>query len=60
MDVMGSNDQETTQQLKQVKLSIVKLYQENRMLRQQLATKITEASTAQGSKGSVAWLKRKL
>jgi hypothetical protein len=47
MDAIGSNDQETTQQLKQVKLAIAELYQENRELRQQLATKIImEASTA--------------
>jgi hypothetical protein len=60
MDASGSNDQETTQQLKQAKLSIAKLYQENRKLRQQLATKITEASTTQGREGNATWLKRQL
>jgi hypothetical protein len=60
MDVHGSNDQETSQQLKQAKLAIVELYQENRELRQQLATKITEASTTQGREGNMTWLKRQL
>jgi len=46
MDVMGSNDQETTQQLKKAKLTITEFYQENRELRQQLMTNITEASIA--------------
>jgi hypothetical protein len=58
MVVMGSNDQETAQKLKQAKLSIAYLYQESRQLRQQLATKITEASAAQGRGGNVIWLKR--
>jgi hypothetical protein len=60
MDVVGTNDQETSQQLKQAKLAITKLYQENRELRQQLATKTTEASTMQGCEGNMMWLKRHL
>jgi hypothetical protein len=36
------------------------MYQENRELRQQPATKITEASTTQSHEGNVTWLKRKL
>jgi hypothetical protein len=56
MDALSSNDQETTQQLKQAKLSITELYQENRELRQQMATKITEASAAQGHEGNATWL----
>jgi predicted RNase H-like nuclease (RuvC/YqgF family) len=56
----GANSQETSQQLKQAKLAIVELYQENRELRQQLATKTTEASTTQGREGNVTWLKRQL
>jgi hypothetical protein len=60
IDSMGTNDQETSQQLKQAKLAIVELYQENRELRQQLATKTMEASTTQGHEGNVTWLKRQL
>jgi hypothetical protein len=60
MDATSSNDQEIAQQLKKVKLSIVELYQENRELRQQLETQITEASTTQGHEGNVTWLKRQL
>jgi hypothetical protein len=58
MDASGSNDQETAQQLKQAKLAIVELYQENRELRQQLATKITEASTTQGREGECDVVKK--
>jgi hypothetical protein len=58
MDVTGTNDQDPSQQLKQVKLAIVELYQENRELRQQLATKTIEVSAAQGHEGNVTWLKR--
>jgi hypothetical protein len=58
MDVVGENSQETSQQLKQEKLAIFELYQENRELRQQLATKTTEQSTTQGHEGNVTWLKR--
>jgi len=57
MDVAGTNDQEPSQQ---VKLAIVELYQENRELRQQLATKTIEVSAAQGREGNVTWLKRQL
>jgi hypothetical protein len=45
MDSTSSNDQKTSQQLKQAKLAIVELYQENMELREQLAKNITEAST---------------
>jgi hypothetical protein len=58
MDSLSSNDQETAQLLRQAKLAITELYQENRELGQQLATKITEASTMQGHEGNVTWLKR--
>jgi hypothetical protein len=60
MDFMGTNDQDPSQQLKQVKLAIVELYQENRELRQQLATKTIEVSAVQGHEGNVMWLKRQL
>jgi hypothetical protein len=60
MDATCSNDQETTQKLKKAKLAITELYQENRELRQQLATKIAEASTTQGHTGKMMWLKRQL
>jgi hypothetical protein len=60
MDVMGTNDQDPSQQLKQVKLAIAELYQENRELRQQLATKTIEVSAAQGREGNMTWLKRQL
>jgi hypothetical protein len=46
MDVAGTNDQELSQQLKQAKLAIVELYQENRELRQQLVMKTIEVSAA--------------
>jgi hypothetical protein len=46
--------------LKQVKLAITELYQENRELRQQLATKTIEVSAAQGHEGKVTWLKIQL
>jgi hypothetical protein len=46
MDIIGANDQEPSQQLKQVNLAIIKLYQENMELRQQLASNTMEASTA--------------
>jgi hypothetical protein len=52
MDVVGTNDQDPSQQLKQEKLAITELYQENRELRQQLATKTIEVSAAQGAKGT--------
>ena len=57
---MGTNDQENFQQLKQAKLPIVELYQENRDLRQQLVTKTLEVSAGQGREGNVTWLKRQL
>jgi hypothetical protein len=60
MDTTGVNDQEPSQQLKQAKLAITELYQENMELRRQLATKTMEASTVQGREGNVAWLKRQL
>jgi hypothetical protein len=58
MDVMGTNDQDPSQQLKQARLAIAELYQENRELRQQLATKTIEVSTVKGHEGNVTWLKR--
>jgi hypothetical protein len=60
VDVAGENEQAPSQQLKQAKLAIAELYQENMELRRQLATKTTEASAAQGHGGNVAWLKRQL
>jgi hypothetical protein len=60
VDASSSNDQEIAQQLKQAKLSIDELYQQNRELRQELATKITEASVAQGCEGNMTWLKIQL
>jgi hypothetical protein len=39
VDAMGENEEAPSQQLKQAKLAIVELYQENRELRRQLATK---------------------
>jgi len=57
---VGTNDQEPFQQLKQVKLVIAELYQENRELRQQLVTNTIEVLVAQGHKGNVTWLKRHL
>jgi hypothetical protein len=60
VDIIGVNDQEPSQQLKQAKLAITEIYQENMELRQQLVTKIMEASAVQGSEVNVAWLKRQL
>jgi hypothetical protein len=60
MDVTGLNDQEPSQKLKQEKQAIAELYQENRELRQQLATRTIEVSAAQGREGNVTWLKRQL
>jgi hypothetical protein len=57
MDATGSNYQETYEHLKQEKLAIAELYQENRELRPQLATKTMEASIAQDLEGNVMWLK---
>ena len=57
---MGENEEAPSQQLKQEKLAISELYQENRELRKQLATKTTEASTTQIHEGNMAWMKRKL
>jgi hypothetical protein len=57
---MGTNEETPSQQLKQAKLAIVELYQENRELKRQLATKTAEASTAQSHRGNVTWLKRQL
>ena len=57
---MGTNGQDPSQQLKKVKLAIAKIYQENRELRQQLATKTIEVSAAQGHEGNMTWLKRQL
>ena len=54
---MGSNYQETYEHLKQEKLAIAELYQENRELRPQLATKTMEASIAQDLEGNMMWLK---
>jgi enterochelin esterase-like enzyme len=48
----GTNDQETSQQLKQAKLAIVELYQENRELRQQLATKTMKHQQHKVAKGT--------
>jgi hypothetical protein len=60
MDTTRENDQEPSQKLKQEKLAITKLYQENMDLRWQLATKNMEVSTVQGHEGNVAWIKRQL
>jgi hypothetical protein len=60
IDITGTNDQEPSQQLKQAKLAIAELYQENMELRRQLATKTMEASATQGREGNMAWLKRQL
>jgi predicted RNase H-like nuclease (RuvC/YqgF family) len=57
---MGTNEETPSQQLKQEKLAIAELYQENRELKRQLATKTAEASAAQSRGGNVVWLKRKL
>jgi hypothetical protein len=57
-DITEVNDLEPSQQLKQAKLAIAELYQENMELRRQLATKITKASAVRGREGNVAWLKR--
>jgi hypothetical protein len=57
-NVVGTNVQEPSQQLKQAQLAIAKLYQENKELRQQLATKTIEVSAAKGRVGNVTWLKR--
>jgi hypothetical protein len=59
-DVAGANEETPSQQLEQAKLAIAELYQENRELRRQLATKTVEASAAQSHQGNVAWLKRQL
>jgi hypothetical protein len=57
-DVIGENEKAPSQQLKQSKLAIAELYQENMELRRQLVTKATKAPTTQGPEGNVAWLKR--
>jgi hypothetical protein len=57
MDFMGKNDQDSSQWMNQAKIAIVELYQENRELRQQLATKTIEMSATQGRKGNMMWLK---
>jgi hypothetical protein len=59
-NIMEENEQVPYHQLQQVKLAIAKIYQENMELRRQLVTKVVEASTMQGHKGNMAWLKRKL
>jgi predicted RNase H-like nuclease (RuvC/YqgF family) len=56
----GTNKEMESQQLKQAKLAIVELYQENGELKRQLATKTTKPSVAQSRGGNVAWLKRHL
>jgi cell shape-determining protein MreC len=53
---MGTNVQDPSQQLKQMQLAIAELYQENKELRQQLATKTIEVSTMQGREGHMTWL----
>jgi hypothetical protein len=58
VDIIGENDQDPSQQLKQAKLAIAKCCQENMELRRQRATKTTEASSVQGHEGNIAWLKR--
>jgi hypothetical protein len=57
MDVVGTNDQEPSQQMKQAKLAFVELYQKNGDLRQHLATNTIEVSVAQHREGNVTWLK---
>jgi hypothetical protein len=59
-DVTGENEQAPSHQLKKEKLAIAELFQENMELRKQLTTKGMEASTTQGHRGNVAWLKRHL
>jgi len=59
-DITRTNDQDPSQQLKQAKLAIAELYQENMELSRQLATKTTKDPTMQGHEGNVAWLKRQL
>jgi hypothetical protein len=51
-DITGENEEEPSQQLKQAKLAIAELYQENMELRRQLATKTTEASANRVTKGT--------
>jgi hypothetical protein len=53
----GMDVHEASQQLKKTQIIIVEIYQENIELRQQLATKTLKASTSQGRKGNVTWLK---
>jgi len=55
---MYTNVQETSQQLKQAQLVITELYQKNRELRQQLATKTLEVSSSQSREGNMTWIKR--
>jgi hypothetical protein len=59
-EAMGTSEEMPSQQLKQAKLAIVELYQENRELKRQLATKTVEALAAKSHRGSVTWIKRKL
>jgi hypothetical protein len=58
MNFMGTNDQDPSHKLKQAILAIAEFYQENRELRQQLATKTIKVSATQGHEGNVKWLKR--
>jgi hypothetical protein len=60
IDIKSADVHESSQQLKQAQLAIAELYQENRELRQQLATKTLEVSTSQGREGNTTWLKRQL
>jgi hypothetical protein len=41
-------------------MAISELYQKNKELKRQLATKTAEASTAHSHRGNMAWLKRNL
>jgi hypothetical protein len=56
-DITGANDREPSQKIKQAKMALSKLYQENMELRRQLVTKTMETSAMQGREGNVAWLK---
>ena len=60
IDTEGTDLREMSQQLKQVQLTIVELYQDNRELRHQLAMKTLKASAPQGREGNMTWLKRQL
>jgi hypothetical protein len=57
---VGANEEAPSQQLKQEKMAIAKIYQDKKELKLQLESKTAEALTAQSHGGNVAWLKRQL